>query len=386
MKRKILTRVAMGLALIAVAMAMLPHVAGWRATVVEYDTVACEKGTIRTSVSATGTVSALETVDVGTQVSGTISKIYVDFNDVVSKGQLLARIEETLFRADLLEAEGNFYKTKAQHMQKSDEHERRKKMYDAKLLSQDDLEAYEAGLRMSEGELTTVEAKLLRAQTNLSYTNVRAPVSGVIISRNVDEGQTVAANFATPTLFTIAKNLKEMRVLVDVDEADVGSIAKGEKVLFSVDAYPNAEFGGRVEEVRLEPKINQNVVTYTVVVNASNPELKLLPGMNAAVEIVVSEKTVGLKLPIAATTFKPTSVQSTPPAASGTPKGHATVWALSNGQPVRLDVVTGSDDGVDVEIASRALKVGSPVIVSERTVEPTKEKKNSLLPSPGGPR
>lgn len=383
MKKRILKYLILFVLLILVILALLPVITSRQVPKVEFKTVKAKRDAIRISVSATGTLSALKTVEVGTQVSGTISKIYVDYNDHVQKGQLIAQIDETLFNADVMEAEGNYRKVEAQYTLKKCEYNRNKKMYEKNLIAQSDLDTYKAADLAAEGELKTMEARLLRAKTNLGYSRIYTPISGVVISRKIDEGQTVAANFATPTLFTLANDLKQMQLLVDVDEADVGQIHYGQKTFFTVDAYPNIVFEGSVEELRLQSKTNQNVVTYTVVVNVPNPDLKLLPGMNATVEIVVSEKMNILTIPISATTFVPSSISNL----GGTADHKTYVWILKNNVPQPLTIEIGMNDGVLTEITAGHLTEGDEVIIEEKVNAPSKSSKTGLLPSPdGGPK
>lgn len=384
MKRRFGLRTGLvAMILLAAGFVALPHLIGKHAPRLSYETARVERGSMRVTVSATGTLSALETVEVGTQVSGTISRIYADYNDRVSKGQILAKIDDTLLAAEAQEAVATHAKAQAQYAQKRNEYERAQKLHKAGVISSSTLEEQEAAHLSAGAEVASTQARAARAKTNLRYTVICAPVGGVIISRNADEGQTVAASFATPTLFTIANDLAHMQLLVDVDEADVGLVRPGQGVSFDVDPYPDTSFRGSVEEIRLLPKVNQNVVTYTVVVGADNAALKLLPGMNATVEIVVAEKTDVLKVPAAATGFTPSSQPGATSGKEGTSSTPSGVWVVQGDQLRRVALSKGLSDGVYLEIMSEGLTEGTVVLTGETTAEPQESTKTSLLPSPG---
>ncbi len=373
----------MTLILLGTGFVALPHLIGKHAPRLSYETATVERGSLRVTVSATGTLSALETVEVGTQVSGTISRIGADYNDRVSKGQVLAKIDDTLLAAESREAVATHTKAEAQCVQKRKEYERAQELHKEGVISSSTLDEQEAAYLAARAEVASSEARAARAKTNLRYTEICAPVGGVIISRNADEGQTVAASFATPTLFTIANDLAHMQLLVDVDEADVGLIRRGQEVSFEVDPYPEAVFRGSVEEIRLQPKINQNVVTYTVVVGAENAAFKLLPGMNATVEIAVAEKAGVLKAPLAATRFTPSSLPASAMQKEGTSSGRSNLWVFKGDQLQQISVSAGLCDGVHFEIVSGDLQEGAEVVTGETTAEPQDTTKTSLLPSPG---
>lgn len=330
------------------------------------------KGDIETTVTATGTVNAVTTVLVGTQVSGTIKYIYVDFNSPVKKGQLLAMIDPATFeaqvdqaRANLLSAKANLEKAEAALVDAKRTFDRNKQLFSKNLIARSDVDTVETNYEMSKAQVSAAksqiaqtEAALKNAQTNLGYTRILSPVDGVVISRNVDVGQTVAASFQTPTLFTIAQDLTKMQINTNVDEADIGKVSIGYDVGFTVDAYPDITFKGRVWQVRNAPITIQNVVTYDVVIKVDNPELKLKPGMTANVSIIVSTKKDVLKIPNAALRFRP----SEKVAAVAEKKG-AGVWIIEKGKPKRIPITTGISDGNFTELVSGDIREGQEVIV-----------------------
>ncbi|MGB4549661.1 MAG: efflux RND transporter periplasmic adaptor subunit [Syntrophales bacterium] len=344
----------------------------------KFRTQTASRGDIRATVTATGTMNAVTTVLVGTQVSGTISKLYVDFNSAVKKGQLLAQIDPASFqaqvdqaRANLLAARANVQKAEASVVDTKRTLERNKTLFARDLIARSDVDTAETNYLSAEAQLAATRAAVAQtkaaldfAETNLRYTRIVSPVDGTVISRNVDVGQTVAASFQTPTLFNIAQDLTQMQIDTSVDEADIGKIKVGQPVEFSVDAYPDMTFKGKVSEVRIAPITVQNVVTYDVVVRVENPELKLKPGMTANVSIILEDKKGVLRVPNAALRFRPAekSREKTEPKGSVEQKG-AAVWILENNKPKRVAVTAGISDGNDTEILSGDLKEGAAVIV-----------------------
>ncbi len=339
------------------------------------------KGDIVMTVTATGTVNAVITVQVGTQVSGTIKRLYADFNSHVKKGQLIAQIDPALFeeqvsqsRANLLAAKANEEKAEATLVDAKRTRDRNKTLVSKGLIAQSDFdtsdtnyETAKAGVSAAKAAVAQADAALRNAQTNLGYTRIVSPVDGTVVSRNVDVGQTVAASFQTPTLFTIAQDLTKMQIDTSVDEADIGKVKVGEDVDFTVDAYPDVTFKGKVGQVRISPITVQNVVTYDVVVNVDNPvganghSPLLKPGMTANVSIIVAEKKDVLRVSNAALRFRPSEkVKIKQQKGSG-------VWILENGKPKRIAVTTGIGDGNYTEIAAGDLKEGQDVIVESLT-------------------
>ena len=274
---------------------------------ISWKTVKVTKGDIAVLVTATGSVNADTTVSVGTQVSGIVSKLYADWNTPVKQGQLIALIDTTFLSAARINAQAALDKANVQLNQTEREYKRYKKLLDEKVASQEDYETYLTNYEGAKTAVTSAKAALNQTLVNLQYAVIRAPVSGVIISRNVELGQTVVASFNTPTLFTIANDLKKMQVLADVDEADVGQIKVGQLAEFTVDAYPDTTFTGEIFQIRLQPTMVQNVVNYIVVINVGNPDLKLLPGMTTNIRVKVKENKDILKIPVNALHFSPVS-------------------------------------------------------------------------------
>jgi len=263
-------------------------------------------GDILTTVTATGTVEPLVTVEVGTQVSGEIAKVYVDYSSVVKKGQLLAELDKSTLQATLISSQASYESAKNELTYQESNYNRIKQLYESQSVSKTDYETALYQYNAAKHSFTRAEQDLEKAQTNLRYAYIYSPIDGVVLSRAVDEGQTVAASFSTPTMFTIAKDLKQMRVIADVDEADIGSVKVGQNVMFTVDAFPEDEFTGKVTMIRLEAQVSSNVVTYEVVIEAPNPDLKLLPGLTASVNIYTNERRNVLVIPSKAQRVQPT--------------------------------------------------------------------------------
>jgi HlyD family secretion protein len=270
-----------------------------------YRTVKLERGDISVVVTATGSLSADTTVQVGTQVSGTIAKLFVDFNSVVKKGQVIAIIDTTFLWTQVEDAEASLQRAVAQSNQTQRDFSRIQDLFKKNLASQADYDAAKTNYESAVAQQRSAQAALDRARINLKYATIRAPISGVVISRNVDAGQTVAASLAAPTIFIIANDLTKMQVQASIDEADIGKIRVGQNVKFTVDAYPDQQFQGKVGQVRLQPTVVQNVVNYTVIIEAPNPDLKLMPGMTATITVLVDRRDDVLKLPSLALRFQP---------------------------------------------------------------------------------
>ncbi len=355
----------------------------------KYRTEKIARGDIAATVTATGTVNAVTTVLVGTQVSGTIKNIFVDFNSPVRKGQLIAMIDPATFesqveqaRANLLLAKANLEKAEAALVDAKRTFERNKELFSKNLIARSEADAAETNYETSKAQISAAkaqvsqtEASLKNAETNLGYTKILSPVDGVVISRNVDVGQTVAASFQTPTLFTIAQDLTKMQINTNVDEADIGSVKVDQGVEFTVDAYPDIIFKGKVWQIRNAPITVQNVVTYDVVIKVGNPGLRLKPGMTANVSIIVSTKKDVLKIPNTALRFKPAEKLN-----ATQEKKDSGVWMLENKKPKRLKVVTGISDGNYTELVSGEVKEGQEVIVESLV------KSKGQSPSSRGPR
>jgi HlyD family secretion protein len=271
-----------------------------------YRTVEIQRGDVKSTVTATGALSAVTTVQVGTQVSGKVTALYVDFNDEVKKGELIARIDPTLQEQAVRDAEANLDRARADLERSQDEYNRNKTLFDQKVITDTEFSTVKYNLAVAKSSLTSAQVSLDRARQNLSYTNIYAPIDGIVVERNVEPGQTVAASMSTPQIFLIANDLSRMQILASVDESDIGQIKAGQDVSFTVNAYPDRTFHGTVEQVRLQSATVENVVNYTVVVAVDNKEGKLLPGMTTTVEFSVQTAENVLKVPNAALRFLPT--------------------------------------------------------------------------------
>lgn len=272
---------------------------------VTFRTEKIDRGDILVSINATGTLNAVTTVLVGSQVSGTIAKLYADFNSTVKEGQLLAQLDATFLQASVNEQKANVDRATAQVNEAQRNFNRTSELADKQLVSQADLDAATTTLESAKANLAQAKAALERAQVNLRYATIKAPISGVVISRDVDVGQTVAASLSAPTIFTIAQDLRKMQVEANVDEADIGSVKESQVVTFRVDAFPDQQFAGVVSQVRLKPIVNQNVVTYAVIISVDNPDQKLMPGMTATVSIEVAKSEDVVRVPLLALRFTP---------------------------------------------------------------------------------
>ncbi len=270
-----------------------------------FDTVKVERGPISNIVTATGTIEAITTVDIGTQVSGIIKNVFVDFNDIVKEGQLLAKIDETNLLEQLKQSQASLDQAIAQLNYQESTYRRLKALYEKQLVAEADYDQALFNLENAKASVVNARSAVSRAQVNLNYATITSPIDGVVLNRAVEEGQTVAASFNTPTLFTIVNDLTQMEVQTSVDEADIGKVNKDQKVEFSVDAYPNLKFEGSVSQVRLQPVTTNNVVTYVVILSAPNPDKKLMPGMTASATIYVEKMDNTLTLSGKAVRFTP---------------------------------------------------------------------------------
>ncbi len=337
-----------------------------------YRTEPVSRGDIRQTVTATGTVNAVTTVLVGTQVSGTIKNLYVDFNSRVKKGQLIALIDPEMLEAQAAQARANVGKAEATFLDADRTLKRNRELFAKNLVPRSDLDTAETNYESAKATLAQVKAALTVSETNLRYTRILSPVDGVVISRNVDIGQTVAASFQTPTLFTIAQDLTKMQIDTNIAESDIGVVKLGQAVEFTVDAYPDTTFKGKVWQKRQAPITVQNVVTYDVVIKVDNRDLKLMPGMTANVSIIITMRKDALRITNGAMRFRPserpTKTAAAPNAAAktnaGAPekKGPA-VWVLEKGKLRRVSIEPGISDGDYTELLSGDLKEGQAVIV-----------------------
>lgn len=364
--------------LLAVGLTFWLSLSGKRNKEPKYRTEKIEQGDITTTVTATGTLSALTTVQVGSQVSGIVSKIYVDYNSEVKKGQLLAELDPTNFQALVDQRRADVERARVEARNTRIVYERSKNLVEQKLLSQSDFDLASANLQSNEASVKQAEAALRQAITSLSYTKIVSPIDGVVVARQYDIGQTVAASFQAPTLFTIAQDLTKMQVATNIDEADIGKIAVGKKATFTVDAFPDRPFKGRISQVRLATQVVQNVVTYPVLIDVDNPELDLKPGMTANVTIPVETKTGTLKVPNAALRFQPdpSDLATKPSEESKKSRRKETAVYIQNeaGKLVPVSVKTSITDGNFTGIESAELKPGQFVViglVTSRAMEST---------------
>ncbi|HEY4148938.1 MAG TPA: efflux RND transporter periplasmic adaptor subunit [Chitinophagaceae bacterium] len=313
------------------------------------------RGYISQSVTATGTIQPVDTVAVGTQVSGTIKSIYVDFNSVVKKGQLLAELDKTLFDAALNQAKGSLAQAQSQEAYQQGNFDRQSQLYKVGAISKADYDNAVSTYQSIKGSVASLQAQVATQQKNLSLASIYSPIDGTVLSRNISEGQTVAASFSTPTLFSIAKDLTQMQVRASVDEADIGNVTKGERTSFTVDAFANDVFKGTVQEIRLSPTISSNVVTYTTIINTSNEDKKLKPGMTANITIYTKEVDSALLIPARALKFSPdSSMTSQYKLISDTSKhvhhGYAHIWVKEGDTLTEKKIQIGINDNTHVEV------------------------------------
>ncbi len=331
---------------------------------ISYETATASEESISNSVTATGTIEPVTSVDVGTQVSGTVAKLYVDYNSIVKKGQLIAELDKTNLISELNIAKASLNDATSQLKYQTANFNRYQALYDKGLVSADDYEIAMLSYTQAQDAVKQQEESVQKAQTNLGYAIINSPIDGVVLSKEVEEGQTVAASFETPTLFTIAADLTDMQVIANVDEADIGDVREGNRVSFTVDAYPNDVFSGHVTQVRQEATTTNNVVTYEVVISAPNQDLKLKPGLTANVTIYTQEKGGVLCVPNKALRFTPSTeinknIRITDCA------GKKKVWTLSGNEFVAHAVTVGITDGVNTEILSGIAK-GLEVVTEVR--------------------
>jgi HlyD family secretion protein len=347
-----------------------------------YRTVPVERGELVAKVSASGSLSALVTVEVGSQVTGRIQSLHADFNSAVKRGQLIAKIDPALFdaavaqaRANVAAASGNLARLRVQADDAARQAERARQLFEQKLVSENDRDeavtaarAAEAAVAQGQGQLEQARSALRQAETNLLYTDIRAPTDGIVISRAVNVGQTVAASLSAPVIFTIAQDLRAMEVHTNVAESDIGRLQAGMPATFTVDAYPGETFSGSIREIRNAPQVVQSVVTYDAVIDVSNADLRLKPGMTASVTIVTERRENALSVPNAALRFTPRDTGDaapTRPGASRPPAGRraeGTVWVLRGKEPRPVAARLGLNDGSHTEITGGELREGDLVI------------------------
>ena len=406
MKAKKIVWITLAILLVALAILLLSRRHKRQQTETLYETETVTTGSIEKTVTATGTVEPVSKVEVGTQVSGNIAKLYVDYNSVVKKGQLIAELDQTNLRSELKMQENNLASAENEMNYQKKNFKRVQELSQQQLVSDAEYEEAEYRYKTAVYSYNRAKESVATAKTNLGYSYIYSPIDGVILSKSVEEGQTVAASFSTPTLFTIANNLKQMRVIANVDEADIGQVKVGQPVSFSVDAYPEESFEGTVTQIRLEAQVNSNVVTYEVVIDAPNPDQKLMPGLTANISIYVLKLNQVLLLPAKALRYRPSSApaadQAKPasadgnsqpappegmppmkgsfdgkmpsgdfakanPSASGTTlqEGSSSiVWLLENGKCRPQKVTLGASDGISYQV-TEGLQKGDQVVTGE---------------------
>ena len=319
---------------------------------VSFETVKVEKSNIHTSITATGTIEPVTSVTVGTQVSGIVSKLYVDYNSVVKKGQVIAELDRTNLISELNTAKANLASSESSMAYEKANYSRYKTLYDKGLVSADEYESALLSYRKAMEDVNTKRESVKKAQTNLGYATITSPIDGVVLSKSVEEGQTVAASFNTPELFSIAQDLTDMRVIADIDEADIGGVKEGQRVSFTVDAFPDDHFEGQVTQVRQQATTESNVVTYEVVISAPNKDLKLKPGLTANVTIFTMEKNDVMAVPSKALRFIPTEALLEKGQTISDCEGDHKVWTLENNTFKAHKVEIGTSNGVMTEIIS----------------------------------
>lgn len=361
-----------------------------------FNTTTVKEDTIEVTVMATGYIQPVEDVEVGTQVSGVIEKLYVDYNSVVKKGQLLAELDKSTLQEKLNQANASLTSAQSDLNYARQNFNRVKQLHDARAATDVELEDATNKLTQATTSVANITANLNQAKVNLSYAYIYSPIDGVVLNRSVNTGQTVAASFNTPTLFTIAEDLTKMQVEANVDEADIGHVRLGQSVTFTVDAFNDDVFTGTVSQIRLQPTTTNNVVTYTVIVEAPNPEEKLYPGMTANITIVVQSET-GMVVPVEAVNFKMSDEVAkrvgieAPPVETHRSRGASetkSVWVKNGDEMHPRPIETGINDGVNIIVKS-GLNIGEEVILSASLIQKGKKQgkavANPLIPQrPGG--
>ena len=341
---------------IAIAVIVVIILAVWKCSggkkeeKVTFETAKVEKGNIQTSITATGTIEPVTSVTVGTQVSGIVSRLYVDYNSVVKRGQVIAELDRTNLISELNAQKASLASAQSSLNYQQSNYERYKTLFDKGLVSADEYESARLQYEQAKQQVAQSRESVQRAQTNLGYATITSPIDGVVLSKSVEEGQTVAASFNTPELFTIAQDLTNMRVIADIDEADIGGVKEGQRVTFTVDAFPEDTFEGSVTQVRQQATTESNVVTYEVVISAPNVDLKLKPGLTANVTIFTLEKNDVLTVPAKALRFQPNEALLKEGQTIEDCEGMRKVWTLENNVFKAHKVETGTTNGVMTEI------------------------------------
>lgn len=340
---------------------------------------------ITTSVTATGTIEPVTSVTVGTQVSGIVSKLYVDYNSVVKAGDVIAELDRTNLMSELSSAKASLNSAQSELDYQKANHERYKTLHEKGLISANEYEQARLSFIKAQQTLTNHKENVKKAQTNLGYATITSPIDGVVLSKAVEEGQTVASSFNTPTLFTIAKDLTDMRVIANVDEADIGEVKEGQRVTFTVDAFPEETFQGFVSQVRQEAAAESNVVTYEVVISAPNEDLKLKPGLTANVNIFTLEMKDILTIPNKALRFTPNEAMLSDGETIQNAEGKSKVWVKEGAVLKAMPVKTGMTNGTLTQVLE-GLSPGTEIITEIQVVMPEGEMKqmnaNPFMPQP----
>lgn len=356
---------------------------------VSYTTETVGRQNISTSVTATGTIEPVTKVEVGTQVSGIINKIYVDYNSEVKKGQVIAELDKTNLLSELTSAKSSLANAESELEYQKANFDRYATLFDKGLVSTDDYETARLSFQKARQQVVVEKEAVTKAQTNLGYATITSPIDGIVLSREVEEGQTVASAMTTPTLFYIAQDLTDMRVIADVDEADIGGVKEGQRVTFTVDAFPDDTFSGDVTQVRQEATTESNVVTYEVVISAPNKDRKLLPGLTANVTIYTAERDSVIAVPSKALRFTPNQTLLTKDQKVVDAQGSNKVWTFDGKTFTAKPIETGLNGGTYIEVLSGVAE-GEKVVVSfelgasEVEEEASTGDNNPFMPSPPG--
>lgn len=382
--------------LVIVAVAAIAALAVWllsggkKEEKITFDTAAVAPANIMNSITATGTIEPVTSVTVGTQVSGIVSKLFVDYNSVVKKGQVIAELDKTNLMSQLNTAKTQLATAQSQLNYQTANYKRYKTLFEKGLVAADDFDNAKLSYTQAKEQVVSAKEEVQRAQTNLGYATITSPIDGVVLSKSVEEGQTVAASFSTPELFTIAQDLTNMQVVADVDEADIGDVKEGERVTFTVDAYPDDTFEGEVKQVRQEATTTNNVVTYEVVISAPNADLKLKPGLTANVTIYTAERKGVLSVPSKALRFTPQKETVGKMKIVDVANAKNKVWTIEGNSIVAHKVNIGMTDGTNTQIVS-GIAEGTKVITGlnvtggeEKMPMEAQGEKSPFAPGPPG--
>lgn len=382
--------------LVIVAVAAIAALAVWllsggkKEETITFDTAAVAPANIMNSITATGTIEPVTSVTVGTQVSGIVSKLFVDYNSVVKKGQVIAELDKTNLMSQLNTAKTQLATAQSQLNYQTANYKRYKTLFEKGLVAADDFDNAKLSYTQAKEQVVSAKEEVQRAQTNLGYATITSPIDGVVLSKSVEEGQTVAASFSTPELFTIAQDLTNMQVVADVDEADIGDVKEGERVTFTVDAYPDDTFEGEVKQVRQEATTTNNVVTYEVVISAPNADLKLKPGLTANVTIYTAERKGVLSVPSKALRFTPQKETVGKMKIVDVANAKNKVWTIEGNSIVAHKVNIGMTDGTNTQIVS-GIAEGTKVITGlnvtggeEKMPMEAQGEKSPFAPGPPG--